>query len=119
MKEKGKKFDGDKPRLGLVSPLLRLAAARALTYGTSNHEEHNWRLGIEWSRIYEALNRHVDAWWAGEEIDEDSGLHHLDCAAAELMFLIEYVYTGKYKEFDDRYIIDKKYYSKYIMKKDE
>jgi len=44
--------------------------------------------------------RHLTAWWAGEDLDPESGLHHLAHAACCLMFLLEYTQT--HTELDDR-----------------
>ena len=53
----------------------------ALKYGRANFRA----VGVRSSIYYDALRRHLDAWWEGEDIDPDSGLDHfahiLACAA--------------------------------------
>jgi hypothetical protein len=49
-------------------------------YG-GKYQRHNWRRGYRWSLTYAALRRHVGQWWAGEDIDPESGSHHLIAAA--------------------------------------
>ncbi len=73
--------------MDLIDPSFQVALADVLTYGASKYGAHNWREGIEASRLYGALQRHLNAFWAGEDSDPESGLHHLGHAACELMFL--------------------------------
>jgi len=109
----GEKADRTKPRLGLVSTVFIWAIARVLTKaatkvdpatGKPKYGENSWRAGLEWSVPYNALQRHLTAWWDGEDNDPDSGDSHLWHAAAELMFLIEFAIKGVGK--DDRYRAD-------------
>ena len=83
----GSKHDQDKPPLGLIDRTFLWGLARVLAFGAKKYSAHNWRLGITTDRLYDALQRHVTAWNDGEDIDAESGLHHLDHAACELMFL--------------------------------
>lgn len=98
----GKKFDGGKVRVDLVDPLLVESAANAMSFGAEKYGEHNWRSGISQSRVYGALLRHIFAYWQGEDQDPESGLSHLDHAAAMLMMLIRYHKDSFYADKDDR-----------------
>jgi len=97
----GKKNDEGKPELGLVPKSLIWAVGTIMTFGARVYGTHNWRGGLAWSRPYNALLRHLTAWWSGENLDLESGKSHLWHAATELAFLIEYEEskTGQ----DDRY----------------
>jgi len=86
----GVKHDKGKLRFDLIPSEAITGMAKALTHGLENHEPRNWEKGMDWSRPFAALQRHVWAWWRGETIDKDSGLNHLDCALAELAFLRTY-----------------------------
>lgn len=97
----GKKNDQGKPMLGLVVKSFIWGIAKVLTFGAVKYGLHNWRKGLAWSRAYDAMQRHLTAWYEGEDIDPESGLSHLDHAGAELMFLREYV--DKKTGLDDRY----------------
>jgi len=101
----GTKQDLDKPRLGLVDSLFLWGLARVLTFGANKYSEHQWRGGISYSRLYNALQRHLTAWNAGEDTDPESGLPHLDHAACELMFLR---WMSEHRtDLDDRYKYEK------------
>lgn len=72
--------------------------------GAEKYAAHNWRNGYEWSKTYDALQRHLADWWEGEERDED-GLHNLAAAGFHILVLITFAIThpDRYKQFDDRY----------------
>lgn len=97
----GKKFDGDKPRLDLVSRPALEGLANVLGFGAKKYAAHNWRGGIEFSRLIGACLRHVNAFNDGEDLDPESGLSHIDHAACCIMFLSDQIKreTG----LDDRY----------------
>ena len=87
----GVKYDVGKPALELVAPEFLLGMADVLTYGANKYLPRNWEAGMRWGRPLGALQRHLLSWMMGEEIDPESGKHHLDHAACCLMFLRAYV----------------------------
>lgn len=88
--DKPAKFDSTKVRLELVPPELVYAAGRAMTYGAIKYAPHNWSKppGLEEERLMGAVLRHLFAYQSGELIDNESGLSHLDHAAAALGMLL-------------------------------
>lgn len=96
----GRKDDGGKLRMDLLSPQAIQGIAKVLSYGARKYTSRNWEAGIKWGRVYAALLRHLFAWWGGEDIDKESGLHHLDHAGCCLHFLQAYRHNRK--SFDDR-----------------
>lgn len=73
---------GVKPeRLDLIPPEFLLLLGRVYGMGAAKYSDHNYLKGFEWSKSYAALQRHVLAFWGGEEIDPESGLPHLGHAA--------------------------------------
>jgi hypothetical protein len=99
----GIKLDTGKLQMGLISKIFLWGLARVLTFGASKYAAHNWRKGIEYSRLFDALQRHLWAWWGGEELDPESGECHLDHAACCLMFLRELRDTRL--DLDNRYML--------------
>lgn len=56
--------------------------------GARKYGRHNWRaIGVRSSVYYDAAMRHLAQWWEGEDIDADSGIHHVSKAIACLMVL--------------------------------
>jgi len=91
--DKGMKFDGDKLRMDLVPIPAIKAMAMGFGYGAKKYGEWNWRYfkKEDWKRLYAACLRHLFAWWEGEEIDEESELHHLVLATCEIAMLTSLV----------------------------
>lgn len=69
--------------------------------GAEKYAAHNWRRGYEWSKSFAALQRHLSAWWQGEDVDAETGSSHLAAAAFHVLALIEF--TRDFPQFDDRY----------------
>jgi hypothetical protein len=86
----GVKYDEYKLPMHLIAPEMLVALATILRFGANKYAERNWELGMEWSRCFSALERHMWAWWGGEDIDLETGRSHLWHAACCLMFLVAY-----------------------------
>lgn len=83
------KLDVGKPPLDLIPRELVEAAARAFAFGAKKYARGNWLLGgLTQGRLLASLFRHLFAYSNGEDIDEESGLCHLDNAAATLAMLL-------------------------------
>lgn len=111
-----------------IGPLRELAFHYGR--GAKKYDDHQWRKGYEWSKSYSALQRHMTAFWDGEDYDtcpEDgegcslvtndgstfqggifgttcynhTGSHHLVCASWHTFALLEFKDT--FPEHDDRY----------------
>lgn len=100
-KSTGTKHDSGKAPLGLISSIALIAEAGVLAFGARKYAAHNWRGGMDWSRVYDAIQRHLVAWNAGEDVDPETGLSHLAHARCGLGFLLDYAVN--HKELDDRY----------------
>ena len=54
--------------------------------GGCKYGRHNYRIaGVRASIYYDAVMRHMMAWWEGEDTDPDSGLSHLTKAITSLI----------------------------------
>lgn len=98
------KYDQEKNQLDLLSTPWLLGVGRVLTFGAKKYAAHNWRKGIQFSRLISAVLRHILAYASGEDLDPETGLSHLYHASCCLMFLAELSETKKLKKkLDDRY----------------
>jgi hypothetical protein len=100
---KGVKYDESKLEYGLLPPLALEETVRVLTFGAQKYARNNWQKVPDSKRRYfDALERHVWAWKKGEQIDPESGIHHLAHAMCCLMFLYEHdIMYSKDKPFYD------------------
>lgn len=57
-------------------------------HGDLKYGRFNWReAGVRASVYYDAAFRHLAAWYEGEDIDPDSGIHHISHAITGLAVL--------------------------------
>jgi hypothetical protein len=97
----GRKDDGGKAPLDLLSSTWLFGVAQVLGFGARKYDRNQWREGIHQSRLIAAALRHILAYNAGENIDPESGLCHLLHASCCLMFAFEMRETRP--DLDDRY----------------
>ncbi len=87
--------------MNLVSPIVKSYQAIAQFLGMVKYGAWNWRHGGARASIYKAaLDRHIDAWWEGEELDPADGTPHLANALACISILIDAKHAGQL--IDDR-----------------
>lgn len=73
----------------IPTPFLHMLGL-AMMEGALKYGRHNYRAaGIRYSVYYDAMMRHMNAWWEGEDIDPDSGLPHPVKAAACMAILCD------------------------------
>lgn len=88
MSEQGQKFDKNKPRMSLLPKGALNAVIRVLEFGANKYQVDNWKhVPDAKTRYYDAMQRHIDAWWYGEQKDPETGEHHLAHAICCGMFL--------------------------------
>lgn len=87
--------------LSLVPPSAIAVASLAHLEGALKYGKYNWRTaGVKASIYLDACLRHVEKWASGEEIADDSGIHHLGHAMACLNILYDAQVGGNL--IDDR-----------------
>lgn len=86
----GVKHDTGKLPYHLIPPELLSAVADILDFGAKKYAPRNWEAGMDWSRVFGALQRHMWAWWKGEKADPETGKSHLWHAACCIAFLVAY-----------------------------
>ena len=69
----------------------------AVKYGKFNYRAAGVRASVYFDA---AVGRHLFSWWEGQDIDADSGMHHIDKAIAGLMVLRDSMLQGNW--VDDR-----------------
>jgi hypothetical protein len=102
-KEKGSGARANSGKISFaITPLPLLAGcARVWMYGLLKYAPWNWAKGMQWSIPFDCLCRHLFKWWyLGEDIDPESGEHHLDLVFCNLFMLKHY--TKTFQEGDDR-----------------
>jgi len=85
----------------LVPPSAKIALAEALTDGANKYGPFNWReKGVRATVYIAAAERHVMSFLDGEDLAEDSGVHHLAHAMACFAILLDAIAQGNI--VDDR-----------------
>jgi hypothetical protein len=101
--KKGYKHDDGKLDWSLLpwSPIIALV--KLFMVGAKKYDRDNWKKGMDYSRCYNALLRHLTVWWNGERIDPETKCHHLTSVMWCALVLLYYEMAGKaYEHFDDR-----------------
>lgn len=102
----GRKDDAGKLRYDLLPVDALREVVKGLTLGAGRYGEHNWRVGLKFSRTYAALQRHANSFWEGEDFDQvtdDEVQYHLAAVISNAMFMLQFLIDGR-KDLDDRFI---------------
>ncbi len=87
----GIKYDGEKPRWDLMQWEPLEAVTRVLTFGAVKYDDDNWkRVPDARKRYVAAAFRHLVAYVKGEQLDPESGEHHLAHCICCLLFLMSF-----------------------------
>jgi hypothetical protein len=95
--EKGRKAQ----RFSLIPKRALARVAEHYAAGSEKYEDWNWRKGYPWSWSLDSLYRHLAAFEDGEDIDPETGTHHLAAVAWHALTLLTFV--EEHPELDDRY----------------
>lgn len=94
---------GVKPeRYDLIPVAAFATVAKLYGKGAEKYSEHNWRKGYEWSKSYAALQRHANSFWAGEDLDPETGLPQMAAVIFHALALITFM--EEQRGFDDRFV---------------
>jgi len=86
----GMKYDDGKQRYDLVPAKAHSAMVDVMTFGANKYAPNSWQKVPEGrSRYFAAAMRHLWAFWMGEKLDKESGLHHLAHAMRCVAFMLE------------------------------
>ncbi len=92
---------GSKPqRYDLIptEPLRLLATLYGR--GAEKYDDDNWRKGYDWKFSYAALQRHLNQFWAGEDLDTEMQVPHVINAAWHCFTLAQFMID--HPEYDSR-----------------
>lgn len=91
-----------KPEKFSLIPTQALAkVAEHYGVGAEKYAAHQWRQGYEWSKSYDALQRHANAFWAGEDNDPETKTPHMAAVAFHALTLLTFM--DEHPNHDDRY----------------
>jgi hypothetical protein len=91
-------------RFSLIPAEALWALAERYGLGCGKYAPRNWERGYAWSLSYDALQRHATAWWAGEDVDEETGQSHMTAVAWHAFAL--FVFARRGLGTDDREVIE-------------
>lgn len=74
--------------------------ARHYNAGAAKYAAHNWAAGMQWSLAFSASQRHLHAFWGGEDFDPEMGSPHIVAGVWHMFSLIEF--HTIHPRFDDR-----------------
>jgi len=99
--EKGERYNQGKPKWSLLDYNTIEGLVKVLDFGMRKYAAHNWKKGLPYSEIVDSLQRHLNSFMNGEELDPESGLPHVDHMQCNTMFLS---FMAKNRpDMDDRY----------------
>jgi hypothetical protein len=81
-------------QFGSLDPDALLKVAEVAGFGATKYERLNYMKGFAWSLAYDAMMRHMHEFWAGREIDEESGLPHSAHASWQALCLLSFSLHG-------------------------
>ena len=95
---------GVKPaRYDLIPAVSLQLLAEHYGKGALKYEDRNWERGYEWNKSFQALQRHIWAFWNGEDVDPETGSPHVIAAAWHCFSLAQFQSDpSRYAQFDDR-----------------
>ena len=96
--------DGGKRIVHTQDPKFFIGVGMVKEFGARKYHQRNFLKapGMAWSRVFDSMMGHIWAWWAGEELDPESSLHHLYHAGCNLEFLATYAANEVFHPGDDR-----------------
>lgn len=97
------RYDGGKSRVDLIDPGFILRLGEHYGVGAKKYAARNWQKGMSFSRCYSSAQRHMLAFWSGEDHDEETGSRHVIAAAWNMAAIDFYMSDPALREkFDDR-----------------
>ncbi len=105
-KIEGQRFNSGKPATHLLPAAALIEVAKVFEFGAQKYCANNYRKGLPWSTYVGSGLRHLWDWYAGEELDPESGLHHLAHLGCNVLMALDAVIYGHGD--DDRWEANRK-----------
>lgn len=85
---KADRYNEGKPQISypLSARYALEGIAKVMEYGAIKYDRDNWKKGLDLNSTLDSLLRHITKLLDGEEVDEESGLPHLDHIACNALF---------------------------------
>lgn len=80
------RFNEGKPKWSLVHYKSLEPMIRVLEFGALKYAPRNWQKPMPLEQILESMQRHLAALMDGEELDEESKIHHIGHIMCNAMF---------------------------------
>lgn len=97
-----KRFNEGKPEISQLDPRFLIDLADLITKSAAKYGKYNYALGQEYHTPFDSLMRHAMKFWQGEDMDPESGLHHVLHMAANCMILYSSIKKSD-EELDTRH----------------
>lgn len=98
--KEGLRYNEGKRKWGLLSWPALNELVKVLEFGAQKYASWNWSNGLSWSECFESMQRHLLAWYTGEDKDPETGLSHMAHVMCNAMFLMHFIIMGTGR--DDR-----------------
>src|SRR3990172_1753402 len=81
-------------QMGALDPVALIELARVAGYGAAKYSPHNYLKGYDWALSFDAMQRHAMLFWAGEDLDTESGQLHMAMVAWHALALVSFMARG-------------------------
>jgi hypothetical protein len=81
-------------QLGFIDPVALEELGNIAGMGAEKYEPWNYLKGYNYSLSYNAMLRHMNAYWRGEDLDPESGRHHMGHAAWHGLAIVSFDIRG-------------------------
>lgn len=81
-------------QVGALDPVALIELGRVAGMGANKYSAFNYLQGFDWAHAYNAMQRHANLFWSGEDRDAESGLPHIAHAAWMALALLSFYLRG-------------------------
>ncbi len=96
--KKALRYNQGKSRWSLVHFKSLDPMVRVLMYGADKYAPDNWKHGLDRKEILDSMMRHLGALIDGQEVDPESGEHHIGHIMCNCMFYSYFNITDKVQQ---------------------